>query len=1521
MNKPKAAIDTAAIAALLEVVHLGFLEDLTPVVGFIKQNGLERVFKNVASFSATNEMGQLNKATLGLARILEIVNFVLFDKNIDGPADQALQEAFADAKPVVDEFYTMLCGNLKTIYKIFSLRKPTIVASACKVLLNLVAYRNGPLFSQLVDNFEWAHQAVQRILVPSRDDFAKKIADHKSMRAAFLEFLLATCTKANATMRKALLTNTSITTNWWKHVEMDSYESLNTLFAFLETSVLNERAYKRATKCKILNSHFFHSMAPLFAFVKAENPRAVDNDDINDFKAFKTNFIQLLNTLVSDRSRGVSFPPNDLGLDLDVNGVHFTINNKLLYSVLTMLKPWDQYAQLQFVMTILNHNQELVPPYMQWIVSSSGGYHEPALSSYWIGHTLLYTEILRSQHLPKKAAYVALAPLSKTALANCLIHPSTLINQLGLQLCLLQVQRLKNAPQAEVEPVLEQLPPHAALIPFLTHKEKLLRLTATSIMAQIELVAPGTSSQATVAVLLNQLADLNERVDKCTTFELLLLEKYLSIQLNNDLKWWNKPKAGNSFFVSLLKLGGISGLADNITQILHKLVGHSLLFNELRLVASPLPGLIESCRTLKQDSPVWNCLDETIARAVKSPYKYLDQSHLHYSDLSVFVVALFEQSKFIPDYNTNKEVGDWILVLCTRLVVIGEPRQAIEKLASDSKVLLNIDMSAITVKDKIMSRVQFAEAVYLLNKAVEKSDNSRIFEIFEKLGAYLSSTELDKLHGFLLDPENWVFFRKITSEGFTDSDMLAASLWKELIIQLDILLTGSKMQLYIADATLVLLPKKNQALVARFLEFLTEEQLTKASETAFEVIFTSSYRELIKRGSEVDFEFLKLAKIKDLESLLENVVPSPNQVPLIYEYLRFHFMFEKPLPEFQAFLELKDLSDDLLYRVAGVYPSLFTKHQPRAVALALLMKDWTKSLRMFAAYPEAFDSAQVQQLVFSESSASLKDTMTLTFVDFLQTVSGSEVDTWFQKAVLYVTRKLAESPTLSPAFIAFLQALRRLIADKPNHMKNTQMNVVDAQLEVVLSHKLWVQNPEVLAYANAVVLSRKLSFAKLLLMFITNEKNVLHQLPRDNGDVRFQLALMIYLLYKSAPNQTSPELIKLVLAMYMGSTRAEDLLLKQVLVGLESKHLQSWVDFVTGWDITEEINQDEVDLVGEEKFIIVDKSSLIVALNKKFIYNTINNVMEVPAVPESKAFGDYMKFYKQFTPQSHQDTVYDPELLMLIIISNEELFKELETGGVFDVAKLVNSNFLQFVVAALANTQVRDVAKVVLARLLKSLNENTSYKERNVMRIYVSSVLHTTRVADHTTPVAWYLFGALSPILGNPGHFLYEHASRYVLATPTLKPGELPLFSSLTLGADREVGDDNYYREVTWVITQMANGVKTYADLRLLRHRDVFETVLNLCNSPYKPDVLHMRVLQLLHAVDAIANGPHMLVTNHGAFAGLETLKRTISGDFAEQQRLNVDQVALRLGMASLKRVREWMDSDVKAAVKRIHAA
>ena len=158
----------------------------------------------------------------------------------------------------------------------------------------------------------------------------------------------------------------------------------------------------------------------------------------------------------------------------------------------------------------------------------------------------------------------------------------------------------------------------------------------------------------------------------------------------------------------------------------------------------------------------------------------------------------------------------------------------------------------------------------------------------------------------------------------------------------------------------------------------------------------------------------------------------------------------------------------------------------------------------------------------------------------------------------------------------------------------------------------------------------------------------------------------------------------------------------------------------------------------------------------------------------------YVEFYNKVDVNvegSFQSTVYDPEFLMMLIINNDELVSFQKTEETADVAlvgaklnikRLIDSSLLQFIVVQLGNPQVRNISQILLAGVLKSLEQTENFKDKNIFKVYVANILNTVRKQELRLPsLNWYIYSSFVPILVNPGHILYEKVFRYCLLYPS----------------------------------------------------------------------------------------------------------------------------------------------------------
>jgi nucleolar pre-ribosomal-associated protein 1 len=557
--------------------------------------------------------------------------------------------------------------------------------------------------------------------------------------------------------------------------------------------------------------------------------------------------------------------------------------------------------------------------------------------------------------------------------------------------------------------------------------------------------------------------------------------------------------------------------------------------------------------------------------------------------------------------------------------------------------------------------------------------------------------------------------------------------------------------------------------------------------------------------------------------------------------------------------------------------------------------------------------------------------------------------TWIHKSMLYITKMFAEAAELTESFDSFVDQMQQIII-KVQASKSiwnfVPQAILNTQLEVFLNHKQWIKNERYLAYANVLILSATSStihYEKLLQIFANNGMNILTQLPTKKiSKARFLSSLILYNLFNFNHSKCSTSLLSdQLLVLYLGSIRAEDVLLKAILIKIEAKISKSWITKVRNWEVNEELKNDEYLMVGEPRLITKDKSSLVVSISKNYINNSINHGDKALQIPESK--GRIEEIWSQFDMmymeneisinQEYEHTVYDPEFFLLLILNNEELVKidkveDESVGPKFDVTQLINSGILQYIVANVGNSNktVSTIAKMLLQGVLQTLVTIENFKDANVYKVYISNILFSLRGETSSIPnIVWYIYSTFANILGNPGHFLYEKTFRYVLSTPQLKYSDIPIYTPVVLAIDAQSEEESYYKQVPWLIEHLTKGLHNTSDLTLIKNRGVIEWIMNLMNSPFISVKIKTLILKFIERIEAIDQGSDLMITRFGMLSNLEQQSQNYADKDSlldSQIKLNLDQLMIRLGISvgSSKRIIHWTDNDLPNAIKRVCA-
>jgi nucleolar pre-ribosomal-associated protein 1 len=126
----------------------------------------------------------------------------------------------------------------------------------------------------------------------------------------------------------------------------------------------------------------------------------------------------------------------------------------------------------------------------------------------------------------------------------------------------------------------------------------------------------------------------------------------------------------------------------------------------------------------------------------------------------------------------------------------------------------------------------------------------------------------------------------------------------------------------------------------------------------------------------------------------------------------------------------------------------------------------------------------------------------------------------------------------------------------------------------------------------------------------------------------------------------------------------------------------------------------------------------------------------------------------------------------------------------------------------------------------------------------------------------------------NPGHVMYPKINKFLNRGPSWRINKLPNYWIENTVLSQPEGDDAYWKEVQWVLDWLVDGMRTQADLEILRKTGVFEKVMALCSSPGAVAHSHvrMKVLDLLWHVTFVDGGSTTLITRTGVLAWLDMM-------------------------------------------------
>lgn len=700
------------ITSTIDVINEEVVNDFGPVIEFFSSNFATQALQAWSYYAQVNNHQKFTDSTVKLTKALVVLN----------KDSSTLELGSTLIRDILNNY-------IKVLYRGINNMKPSITNPILRLIKEFVTFNDGQYIDDFLTLFDLSLPTLPKILTPAKAELADQELARKnsriSMRSNFIALWLALIKHSTPLLRKGvLIDNYKIMSTWYKYMnKVDNSKLLGDTLEVFTDFVLKEKAFRKTTKCKVLNEALISKIHNLYHCNEKELIKKADDffqvyaTDPEYSVAFIDDKLWFNEPVYSADGSST----RNVGAVVLVNNKKFYLYNKLLFTVITFFKPWEDDMQLNTVAKILSHVPELVPPYCNYLATL--GNHDPRMTSYWFGMTLLLGRIINLP-IPERMMSVQTdlvpsvslvmetifpASISKSSLTRGLQNDIPLITQLTCQLMVFSFKKFRKVLELYDEKGWESsksiisnaFRSRIPDLPIITntikdtftkhHDNKILSLSLTIILRQYSEAFPNFFN--VVLPTPNIYREIMEAASIGGT-DLLILDNFLQFQEmnNNQTKWWHAAKDENSLFTLLLKLTSSRNVSyiviKKVNDLLENLLKFNVVFDFENLLVSPILALITSLQSVSTeidiDSPqklkIWKLLDETIARIIKTPYKYVDLAN-KYGNISPFLVALSEQWAFVEKTSPFDIVLKWLLMYLRITVFTGESTLGIQKLA------------------------------------------------------------------------------------------------------------------------------------------------------------------------------------------------------------------------------------------------------------------------------------------------------------------------------------------------------------------------------------------------------------------------------------------------------------------------------------------------------------------------------------------------------------------------------------------------------------------------------------------------------------------------------------------------------------------------------------------------------------------------------------------------------------------------------------------------------------------------
>ncbi|KAI4205407.1 MAG: hypothetical protein LQ350_000450 [Teloschistes chrysophthalmus] len=220
--------------------------------------------------------------------------------------------------------------------------------------------------------------------------------------------------------------------------------------------------------------------------------------------------------------------------------------------------------------------------------------------------------------------------------------------------------------------------------------------------------------------------------------------------------------------------------------------------------------------------------------------------------------------------------------------------------------------------------------------------------------------------------------------------------------------------------------------------------------------------------------------------------------------------------------------------------------------------------------------------------------------------------------------------------------------------------------------------------------------------------------------------------------------------------------------------------------------------------------------------------------------------------------------------------------------------------------EIRKQALTEVRSWMKRL-QASSYNERGPLYLLAGEFVETVKdcIADRPLP---YFVGVIAAescvVLADPLHMLYAKVNKFLNKGPTWNVEKLPSYWVEHVLMRLPTNDDDYYKEVSWLLDQLIDGLRTPEDMELYRRCHIMERLLSLAASPSLPALYQDKLFLLLFRCIYVG-GSTTLVTRY-SFLGWASCWKA-SGNLSRPQTNMLEHLVQQCrDGCDFERVNEW---------------